>query len=583
MKIKVAKYAGFCEGVRRAVGMALDLAQKSRKTLYTCGELIHNPQVISLLRAKGVLDIKEPAEVRGGSLLIRSHGISPDVRQKVQKTGVPIFDATCPHVLRIQSVIKKAAASGAGTVIVGDAGHAEVEGLLGCAGGRGYVVGCVEEVDSLPALEGPLCIVAQTTQDEKMFDRVAACLKQSYPQARVHRTICSSTRLRQEAVRELAGEVDAMVVVGGRNSANTARLAQIASAAGVPTYHIETPEELDEAVLSNYSIVGVTAGASTPNWIIREVVTRLSQIGRSTAEKVLEPFRAAVRFLTLSNLYVAAGAGALTYAASRLLGVPENWRYPVMASLSVLSLHTVNQHLAAREASSFYPHTQAGPGAVLRVLCAAATALMGVVLAASVGWLEGALVALALAVGSIYGLQVAPGALRRISGLRSLRDIPASKELFAAAGWAMLVVILPAISDWHRLPPVRFVAVLTLVFILVYIRSTLLDIGGIERDRAVGREATPFVLGKRRTKFVLAILLTGSFGVLIAGYASGALPALALALLTLPLYTAGYLFLYHQRLVTREISLELLVDGKFLLAGLLAFAHEACGWNLLEA
>jgi 4-hydroxy-3-methylbut-2-enyl diphosphate reductase len=173
LKIKVAKYAGFCEGVRRAVGMALHQAQKSRKPLYTCGELIHNPQVISLLRKKRIVDVGDPEEARGGSLLVRSHGISPSVRRRAEESGIPVVDATCPHVLRIHSIIKKAAASGASTIIVGDAGHAEVEGLLGCAGDKGHIVGCVEDVDKLPALEGDVCVVAQTTQDRKAYDEIA--------------------------------------------------------------------------------------------------------------------------------------------------------------------------------------------------------------------------------------------------------------------------------------------------------------------------------------------------------------------------------------------------------------------------
>ncbi len=575
MKIRVAKYAGFCEGVRRAVAMALDLAQKLHDPLYTCGELIHNPQVISLLRKKGVTDISDPKEAAGGSVLIRSHGISPSVRAQVERLKIPMVDATCPHVLRIHSVIRKAAQAGASTVIVGDAGHAEVEGLLGCTQGRGYVVGSLEEVDSLPPLDGPVCVVAQTTQDEEVFDRVARLLKERCPQAQIHHTVCLSTRLRQEEVRDLAGEVDAVVVVGGKNSANTARLAQIASATGVATYHIETPGELDAGEFSKFASVAVTAGASTPNWIIRKVVTRLAHIGRSRADRLLEPARVLVRFLALSNLYVAAGAGAFTYCASLLLSVRSDWRYPLMAFLSILSLHTVNQYLAAKGASYFYVYGRSRLGGMLRVFCAGAAAVAAVILAATVGWVEALVVALGLALGSVYGMQVAPAAFRRIIGFRSLRDIPASKDIFAAAGWAVLVAGIPAMSCWPDIPFAKLACVFALVFVMVYVRSTLLDVGEIERDRAVGREATPFVLGKRRTKVLVGALVAGSLILLVAGYLAQVFGSLALLLCALPVYTAGYLFLYHQRLVSREISLELLVDGKFLLAGLLAWVWMA--------
>ncbi len=575
MKIKIASYAGFCEGVRRAVGMALDLAQKSRKPLYTCGELIHNPQVIALLRKKGIRDIDDPSGAADGSLLIRSHGIAPAERSRAEEMGIPVVDATCPHVLKIHTIIRKAAAAGASTVIVGDAGHAEVEALLGCAGGKGHVVSTSQDVDELPEIGGEVCVVAQTTQDEEVFDEIGERLKRRFPGAQIHRTICTSTCLRQDAVRRLASEVDAVVVVGGKNSANTTRLAQIASATGTRTIHIETPRELEGKGLEECRSIGVTAGASTPNWIIREVVTRLNRIGRSRRDAILEPVRALMRFLALSNIYVAAGAGTFTYAASLLMGVRPDWRYLVIAFASVLSLHTVNQYLAAKEASQFYSHGRSAAGSILRVGCAVASAAVAFVLACTVGWLESVVVALGLAVGSVYGMQVAPAAFRRLTGFRSLRDIPASKDIFAAGGWAVLVAGLPAMSTWPNFNLDGFIYAFVLVFVMVYIRSTLLDVGEIERDRAVGREATPFVLGKRRTKLLVSALLAGSLAMLLAGYAAGSLPGLALWLCVLPFYAGAYLLLYHQRFVTREISLELLADGKFLLAGALAFAWSA--------
>ena len=168
----MAKYAGFCEGVRRAVVMALDYAQKSNAPVHTWGELIHNPQVISLLRNKGIGDISNLDEAREGSLLIRSHGISPTRREQAEKLGIPVVDATCPHVLRLHNIITKATQNGDTTIVVGDAGHAEVEGLLGCAGDSAYVIGNLDETDKLPVIENDICIVAQTTQDEEIFDKI---------------------------------------------------------------------------------------------------------------------------------------------------------------------------------------------------------------------------------------------------------------------------------------------------------------------------------------------------------------------------------------------------------------------------
>lgn len=279
MKVVLAKTAGFCMGVRRAVDIALAEADRQEGAIYTYGPLIHNPQVLESLKQKGVAVLEEiPPAATGGTVIIRAHGVPPqDMRALAQAGFAPIIDGTCPHVGRVQKIIAKAAGGGQDVVIVGDRQHAEVRGLLGHARGRGQVVASAEEVAGLPQLHRPV-LVAQTTQNEAVFAQVQAAMQARFRQVEVHATICAATHRRQEEARRLAGLVDAMVVVGGRNSGNTARLAQVAAASGKPSIWVETPGELDPARFNGLATVGVTAGASTPNWLIEQVVAVLESL-----------------------------------------------------------------------------------------------------------------------------------------------------------------------------------------------------------------------------------------------------------------------------------------------------------------
>jgi len=269
-------------GVRRAVESAMGLAQSGKTPLFTLGPLIHNPQVLELLERQGVrmLDPEEGRERAHGTVVIRAHGVPPRVKEQLAESGAEVVDATCPRVLKVQAIIEKYRRQDHATIIVGDRDHAEVVGLLGYAGDKGTVVSNIEEVDDL-ALTPPYIVVSQTTQDEEEFFRIRDAILERFPGGKVFNTICDSTHKRQEEVRRLCADVDALVVVGGRNSANTRRLAEIASQLGREVHLVETAADLDLEALSGHETVGVTAGASTPTWIIEDVVQALEGLGRS--------------------------------------------------------------------------------------------------------------------------------------------------------------------------------------------------------------------------------------------------------------------------------------------------------------
>lgn len=279
MDIRIAKTAGFCFGVKRAVDIAFEVAAKSRGGVYTLGPIIHNPQVVEELEAAGVRPVECVGDLRGKAVkavIIRTHGVPLDVMKKLQRSGFRVIDATCPFVKKAQHYAKLLRDEGYRVVILGDSEHPEVKGLMSYAG-RGSIV--VREAGELTALKGRAGVVVQTTQRidilKGLLDRVVELTKEM----KVYNTICSSTALRLRETEEMARAADVMIIVGGKNSANTTQLANLSRSLSVPTYHIETASELRKEWFRRAGRVGITAGASTPHWIIEEVKKKVKYTG----------------------------------------------------------------------------------------------------------------------------------------------------------------------------------------------------------------------------------------------------------------------------------------------------------------
>ncbi len=273
MRVEVARHAGVCYGVERALKLAEHAAEQGG-CVHTLGPLIHNPQAVNELRERGVEVANTLDDVSEGSLVIRSHGVAPDVIAAARDKGLEVIDATCPHVSKAHEAASSLRAQGYSIVVVGEADHPEVEGILAHAGGDALVV---QSADELPARlpSRRVGIVVQTTQSSKRLTEVVDALLPRVSDLRVMNTICAATEKRQQSADELARSVDVIVVVGGRNSGNTARLVEISRAVNDRVYHVETADELDTAWFAGAQSVGVTAGASTPDNQIRGVVAAI--------------------------------------------------------------------------------------------------------------------------------------------------------------------------------------------------------------------------------------------------------------------------------------------------------------------
>jgi len=275
MEIRVVKSAGFCFGVKRAVDMAFKAASEAKGKVCTYGPIIHNPQVVESLKEKGIQWIEEINE-DVDSILIRTHGIPKQLYDDLEKKKINIIDATCPFVKKAQEYAKLLKKEGYQIVILGDEGHPEVVGIKSYAGDDAVVVNSSQDI---PRLKKKVGVVVQTTQPIEALQRLLLEIIKTTRELKVYNTICNSTANRLKETEALATEVDVMLVLGGRNSANTRQLAKRCQAIGVKTYHIESAEELKEEWFSGIKTVGITAGASTPDWIIEEVVEKLQGVG----------------------------------------------------------------------------------------------------------------------------------------------------------------------------------------------------------------------------------------------------------------------------------------------------------------
>jgi len=278
MRVIKARHAGACYGVQRALDIAYATILDGGPA-YTLGPLIHNPQVVKNLEEHGVAVSDNLADIEEGIVIIRSHGVGPQVKANAEERGLILVDATCPHVARAQNAAASLVSEGYHVIIVGESGHPEIEGMTAYAYTEGREVLVVGDASELPDhIEEPVGIVVQTTQARENLDAVVAALEERGLSPLVKNTICFATRQRQEAAAALAETVDDIVVIGGRNSSNTSRLFDICKARCPRSFHIETPDEIQLAWFEGCEVIGVTAGASTPEEQIETVVTYLESL-----------------------------------------------------------------------------------------------------------------------------------------------------------------------------------------------------------------------------------------------------------------------------------------------------------------
>jgi 4-hydroxy-3-methylbut-2-enyl diphosphate reductase len=571
MKVVLANTAGFCIGVKRALELVLKAINENQTRIYTYGPLIHNPQVLELLKERGITVLQPGQTAPEGLVVIRAHGIPPQQRHQLEDDGARIIDATCPRVAKVQAIIRRWAAKGHATLIVGDVDHPEVSGLMGHTEGRGYVVESAADIAALPELGAPI-VVAQTTQSEALFEARVADIKTRFPEARIFNTICDATASRQAEVQELARHAEALVVVGGRNSGNTQRLVKISRATGIPTYHVETEQELDLEEMSRYHTVGVTAGASTPHWLISNVVSTLKHAWAFRPGSWTNYLYRAWRFSLKSNLYVATGAGCLSYVSSLLQEVEPKFSYFFVAFFYVYAMHLLN-HFTDKASKLNDPVQSFFYGKHRRfLLCSGAiSTCLALALGAYLGWLPFAFILVMSGIGLLYNFKIIPDSVARVTLITTLKEIPGSKSAFTAVAWGVLAALIPVVCSSDQEPSWATAIAFFYVAGMIFIRTGLFEIMAIEGDRVVGKETLAIALGRERTLKVLAVCSLALTAMLLLAAWAGGIPSLGYILSVSGLYALGYLAIYRWGLLESGLMLESLVEGNMILAGLLAF------------
>jgi len=571
LQVKLGKTSGFCWGDKRAMDIVMDISKKTKGPLYTYGPLIHNPQVIEMLESKNIKVLKDLKEMNSDNLVIRTHGITPGKRREIKEKGYHINDATCPLVMKVQSIIKRHARKGYSTIIVGDKKHAEVEGLFGFTEGKGIVIEKDEEVNALPHLN-MVCLVAQTTFDKSLYKKITKSILNRFPKAKTFDTTCDATDKRQTEVLSLAKQVDAMIIVGGKNSANTTRLAQISRATGIPTFLVETEDDLQENQFNGFQSIGVMAGASTPNWMTNRVVEKVEGIKIQNLSRLSRFSLLLGRFFVFSNLYVALGGGILTYAICYLQRLTPKLSYSFTAFFYFLSMYIMN-NIADSQAMGYnnpiknYFYEKFRYSFLVAGLLSSLAAL---VISFQLGALPFAAVFASILLGMFYSLKIIPQS-KNFKLFWRLKDIPASKDLYIALAWVTITAFVPFLSQRESGSFLSSLVSFFFVFSIVYIKSILFDIRDIQGDRIVGRETIPMIMGIDKTKLYLGVLLIlTSAGLFVSGWFYW-VSSLSFFLLASLGYCFFYLYLYHKRIIFQGSSCDVVLDGQCYVIGLLTF------------
>ena len=556
-------------GVRRAVDMVLDAANKSDTPIYTYGPLIHNPQVLEMLETKGISRLDAIPEKGRGMVLIRAHGVPPEDEAGLETAGFTVINATCPRVVRVQMIINKFAQKGYTTIIIGDENHPEVVGLLGYARGNGHAVTTMDQLKALPKFDKAV-VVAQTTQNTALYDQVKIWCAEHRPHYEVFDTICGSTERRQQEVRQLAATHDAVIVVGGRQSGNTRRLAQVAAGTRAVATHIESVSEVDFKALAGMRSIAITAGASTPNWVITDTCSRVArqlQKKRPVAGLISE----IQDCLLKTNILLALGAGSLTYACSVIQQLPRTLIHAAIAMLYVFSMQVLNNIFAIKSDTYNHPdraifYRRYRP---VLALLAMGSGAAGLYLAYTTGVVSFFILLLMSLLGLSYNLKMIPETWKGKFKIRRIKDIPGSKTILITMAWGIVTTILPAVDTrsmpvWH-----------TLAFLyaagLVFSRTAFFDIVAIQGDRIAGRETLPILLGEEKSFVLIRCVLAGIMVLLAGAWLTGLPAALSIPLALVPALMLGLVLFFGKKTYTAGIQIEFLIESCFLLTGMMAF------------
>lgn len=525
MKITIARFAGFCFGVRRAIDITFKVRQKNPdKKIYTLGQIIHNPQVIDALKRRGigiVHDVDDDRLNAGDIAIVRAHGISPEKKKALQERGVEVIDAACPMVLKVQAIIKKATKNADLVVIVGDKNHPEMDAHLGAAGSKGVLIEDTEDAKKLPRV-GRLAVVAQTTFDVAIYKDIIGILREKSDVLDISDTICRSTVDRQSEVRDLAKDHDTFIVIGGRDSANTKRLAEIASKEKRQVIRVETPEQLHEVNIPQTSKVAVIAGASTPHWVIEECIDALKSAHVHTGIE-----NTVVNVLAKTPLLPSLGSVGIAMVAFVFCGQQYSWN--VLLTVFFLAFASTGPRQETQQW-----HLWAISTGIATSICLITSGLIGGLL--------------------VIGVSL----LRPIIDVGGVRDY--IRSIYGLVIFILISIITPLSLTASPMNPniLMLTAYVTTHFLGVEI---LLGLKNMERDAIIGRMSLARYINEDHSILILEYVIMGLALILFLSFPLKIAPALAYGLLPSLFFLAKGIDFYNEQVIFDNRMYSVYVQG----------------------
>ncbi|MCX7678396.1 MAG: 4-hydroxy-3-methylbut-2-enyl diphosphate reductase [Spirochaetes bacterium] len=536
MRIELSSHSGFCMGVRNAVLKVIKELNSLKEPIYVHGPIIHNPQTTAILEKRGLLFLGENESVHGKIIAIRTHGISKEKLSYIKNNATRIINLTCPRVAKVQAIVKKNSKENAFTIIIGDEEHAEVIGLKSYAQSGVMVISNKAQIDDIPPASQYL-VVSQTTYDRVLFEEIVHALKEKFKdRVFIFDTICNSTKDRQQDVMmAIARGINVLVVVGGKNSANTRRLAALGTEHGIRTYHIENADELRTEDFNKSDYVFITAGASTPAWIINNVLEKLYNIQYRHYGFAVNFLKRLFEFFVRTNIISSVSAFFITAFTSAFIGMRNGIMMPLASSLYLFSMYTLNNCLTALQLveSNPYKYSIYSKNKKLFLALAMLCAIAANIFILSCGIFAFSIYLFSTALGIIYSMNFFKKMIEK-TGISLVQKAYNSKTLVTSFGWTIVCAIIPIIA--LNIYNFSSIAVLFFVFGFTFSRNIILDIIGLQGDLIFGRETLPIVLGITstvRTAIFVNILCLTIF--LSISFALGKFPMLLFAT-TYPYY-----------------------------------------------
>ncbi len=579
MRIEIGKFAGFCDGVKYAVEEAFLIASKTSDTIYVDGKLIHNPQTLDMLESSGVktyTDDLGASTLNGKSVIIRAHGVSPERKKILIDNSNKVVNLTCKYVGRIQSIVKKHSNDGYRVIIIGNASHPEIIGILGFANKSDtFVVLKEESIDCLPTTSKKTLIVAQTTLEQKLFTKLVALIKEKYNEndITVKNTICNATELRQNEVLEIAERNDAVLIIGGKESSNTKNLYNIAKAIK-PAFYVEYKKDLDSIDLSKYKNIGIMAGASTPDWFIEEVA---SSIKEEYTKKYKKAISKTLNFILDSYLSHAIAGILLSFAVYNILSQKFNYSIALIVGLYYFSMSLINgytNHALKISDKNKYTLYQKNKYVFYTLIALSIIAMI------SLSYKEGidalSLTVFSILMGIAYNVSFKNLKDSKIKYIKILSKLIPLKSLIISFAVTILLNGLIFLTNEDVLSEYRVLAFLfciSMVFLFMFMRQASIEIKSSQSDKIAGSTGLTTYINIKHLIALTSIMPVIVLMAMILGIVKGYYPLnFDKTKYFIPVIYSSIIFqiLIRKPVYSNRYLFYLLIDTPLYLAGILA-------------